>query len=160
MSKKSGNSSRTGRAYLLLVGLAVLSVVFMGATILLAIGMLPTIVAFLTDRTRERLRGMTVGFMNFAGCFPFLIDLVNGGGTKDVALGIVLQPENFIVMYMAAGMGYLIEWSVTGIVANLKVQKGERRLVAIDKRKKDLIKIWGEEVTGSVPVDEEGFPVE
>lgn len=144
--------------YTLIVGMMLLSVVFMGATIILAIGMLPTAVAFMADRTPEKLRGMTVGFTNFAGCMPFLLDLMNGGGSKEMALSIIGNPSSIIIMYLGACLGYVVEWLVTSIVATLMVQRGERRLEAIAKRKKSLVLLWGEEVTGRLSVDRDGFP--
>ena len=39
-------------------------------------------------------------------------------------------------------------------------QRSKIRLSDMDKRRKNLIERWGEEVTGDMPLDEYGFPLE
>lgn len=142
---------------LLIVSLLV-CILFSALAIILAIGMIPTIVAAIVDRTEGKMRAVTVGAINFAGCTPFMIEVFKKGNTMDVAIAYIVQPRTIVVMYFAAAMGYLIDWAMTGIVSSIMVQKTKRRLKDIEKTKKELIERWGPEVTGTIPLDEYGFP--
>jgi hypothetical protein len=62
-------------------------------------------------------------------------------------------------MFAAAALGYMIEWSMTGIVASIMSQKAIARLKAIDEQQKKLIDRWGREVSGEIPLDPYGFPL-
>lgn len=147
------------KGQVILTALLITAVVFTPTSIVLLIGMMPTIVASFVDRTPEKTRGMTVGAMNLAGCAPFIIDLWSISNTAESALEIVTNPLSIIVMYVAAGMGYLIDWSVTGIVATFLIEKARARIAAIEKMQGALIERWGLEVAGDIPLDAEGFPV-
>jgi hypothetical protein len=82
MAKKKKNPLGW-KGQMILVCSIVMAVVFLPTTILLVVGMLPTLVAALVDRTRERVLGMTVGSMNLAGCTPFVIELWSGEHTPN-----------------------------------------------------------------------------
>lgn len=156
--KKKKKASAPDR--ILLVIFLITAVVFVPTTFMLFIGLMPTIVARLVDRTKERTKVLTVGFMNFAGCAPFWLQMVRDGHTLEVALNIMTQPSTVVVMYSAALAGYLIEWAMTGVFASLMVQKGQKRLEDIKNLQAELVKRWGVEVTGEIPLDAQGFPIE
>lgn len=142
-----------------LVGLFT-AIVFMPTTIVLLMGMIPTIVAAVIDRTGKGTKALTVGSMNLAGCTPFLIDLWTQGHTAAQAVNIISDPRTMIVIFSAAGIGYLISWAMSGIVGTIMVQRGGGRLKEIKKRQARLIERWGREVTGEIPLDPYGFPIE
>ena len=139
---------------------AIAAIVFLPTTIILFVGMIPTLVAVLVDRTAEQVRGMTVGAMNLAGCMPFVMDLWTSGHTPERAVEIVFQPLPIVVMYSAAGFGYLVEWAMTGIVVTFLEQKAAHRLRSIAAQQESLIGRWGREVSGEMPLDPNGFPLE
>ncbi len=136
------------------------SVLFLPSTVLILIGMLPTIAARIIDRTPERTKVLTVGFMNFAGVFPYWYELVETGHKFDNALAIVSQPLTIVIMYAAAVMGYVIEWGVTGFVTSMMVHKGRARLETIKKVQDGLIRQWGPEVSGEIPLNQHGYPLD
>ena len=149
-----------GKGQLLgLVGLFT-AIVFMPTTIILMFGMIPTIVAAVTDRTGKGTKALTVGAMNLAGCTPFLIDLWTKSHTAEMAVTIITDPRTMIVIFSAAGIGYLISWAMSGIVGTVMVQRGAGRMKDIEKKKEALIERWGREVTGEIPLDPYGFPVD
>jgi len=142
---------------ILLAIFALTAIVFNKVAILLAIGMMPTIIVQFIDRSPERTKILTIGFMNFAGCFPFCMDILLKQGDLPT---ILMNPVNIIIMFGSAALGRLIEWGVVGFVAGLMVQKGRARLIDIKKTQEALVKKWGPEVTGEMPLDEYGFPLE
>ncbi|MAQ70783.1 MAG: hypothetical protein CL565_01175 [Alphaproteobacteria bacterium] len=118
--------------------------------------MAPSIVASFIDKTKERLKALTVGCVNLGFCFPYWMKLVQGGHTPEKAMQI-LNPESLIVMYLGAGLGYLLEWICVYISVTLTQKKNKSRLKSIEKEKQHLTEKWGVEVTGNYPVDEHGF---
>ena len=135
------------------------AILFLPTTILLVIGLLPTVVAALVDR-RGGARAITVGSLNLCGCVPFLLDLWMTEHTTTMALSIIKNPSSIIVMYAAAGIGYMIDWALSGIVASIIVQRSTARMEGIRKRQEELVTRWGREVTGELPLDAEGLPLE
>ena len=160
MAKKAKKKKLGFKGQILLVIFLITAVVFIPTTVLLFVGMIPTFVARLTDQTPERVKGLTVGFMNFAGCFPFWLDMVQIGHELETALQILVQPRTIVVMYAAAAAGYLIDISMTRIVAGLMAQRGKSRLAEIQKQQERMVRRWGVEVTGDIPIDQYGFPLE
>lgn len=162
-NKKGGKTGKKGGRswqiqltliFVLLAGLAALS-----TTMLLLIGMLPTFVALFIDRTADKNRPLTVGAMNLAGCAPFILQLWTTGTSMNNALTIITDPRTIIVMYCAAGVGYIINWAVSGLVGSVMVQRGTSRRNYIARRQAELVERWGPEVTGETVVDDYGFAV-
>lgn len=158
--KKTKTKTKLGwRGQVALLLILLTGVVFMQTSLVLMIGMLPTVVASLLDRTGRGTMAITVGAMNLAGCSPFLIDLWMTGHTLEKATVMVSDPRTITVMYGAAALGYLINWATGGIVENVMTGQSRQRLQAIEKRQEKLKERWGEEVSGEIPVDEYGFPL-
>jgi len=137
------------------------SVVFQASTLILLIGMMPTIVAFLIDKSKSKNFTLTVGAMNISGVIPFLITLWTGpeGNTLATSLDIIGNPVTIIVIYSLAGTGWMINWAMSSIVSAMVVKRAQSRLEEIKKRKARLIERWGEEVSGDIPLDAYGFPI-
>ncbi len=151
-SKKKGLSLK-GRIFLVasvLTGLA-----FLPTTILLMVGLLPSIVAFFVSARGVGARASTVLAMNLAGCVPFIFKLWSIGNDFEASLSILSDEQAILVMYTAAAFGYMIDWVVTGFVSSYLYQKGLSRMEAIKKRQKVLIEQWGEEVSGKAGNKEE-----
>lgn len=145
---------------LLIMSFLILAVVFLPATILLGIGMLPTIVAAFVDRTPERLKAMTVGGLNFAACFPFLIALGGKGHTPEAALSLITNPQTIIIMYAGAACGYLLEYGLALSVSKIMVQQARARMKKLKQEQAQLVTRWGPEVAGEMMLDPQGFPLE
>ncbi len=145
----------------LFITLAVIAAaILLPTSIILCVGMLPTAIMLLFDRTSDKSRAITVGAMNLAGCMPFILEVWQRGHTVEIALSYITQPRTIVVMYFAAGIGYMIEWVVTGLVASIMVQKAKARIGAIEKRQQQLEARWGQEVNGKQALDDEGFPID
>ncbi|MDB5490416.1 MAG: hypothetical protein JWO78_265 [Micavibrio sp.] len=158
MTKKKRGMSIQVRA--ILIFSLICGLIFMPTMVLVIIGMLPTLTAVFIDRSSEKTRGVTVGALNLAGCMPFLLQLWGGGNTLDHAFTIITDPRTIIVMYCAASVGYIVDWAVSGLVATIMVQTSGTRLQNMAKRRTDLIARWGREVTGDLPLDSQGFPLD
>lgn len=146
------------KGQILLIVAMLLCVLFSAVAVIMVIGMIPTIVASIVDRSEGRMRAMAIGAINFAGCAPFMIEVFKKGNNMETAITYITQPRTIVVMYFAAAMGYLIDWAMTGIVSSIMVQRTKGRLRDIQKLQKELTDQWGPEVTGTIPLDEFGFP--
>ncbi len=141
-----------------IVLLLILAAAVLPTTLLLCVGMMPTIAAFFIDKTKQQLKGLTVGCMNFAACFYYWLQLVSSHHSLEEAWEII-SPASISVMYAGAVAGYFIEWGVSIAVSMLMLQKGRSKLKSIRKKKEECLERWGVEVTGNYRLDEYGFPM-
>ena len=159
MVQKKRRKKRAGwKTQVFFIMLILICILFSSIAVILVIGMIPTVVAAIVDRTEGRMRTLTIGAINFAGCAPFIVEVFKKGNNIETAIHYIIQPRTIVVMYFAAGMGYLIDWAMTGIVSSIMVQKSKSRLKEIQKQQKELTERWGQEVTGTIALDEYGFP--
>lgn len=135
------------------------AVLVLPTTILVMVGMLPTMAAMIGSSAGKGSKVLTIGMMNLAGCFPFLLPLWTADHSVSHALSILMDIRSIIVMYCAAGIGYLIDWAMAGIVNTLMVQRATGRLEDVRKRQAKLVERWGNEVKGDVALDSSGFAV-
>ena len=158
--KKQKKQKLSMQGRLLLIVFILTAMVFYKVSIVLLIGMLPTLAVRLVDRTPDRTKVLTVGFMNFAGCFPFCFQLFENKIDAASMMSVLANPINIIIMFAAAGLGYIIEWGVVGFVASLMVQKGRQRLIDIKRTQEAIVRKWGPEATGEIPLNAQGFAIE
>ena len=149
------------RIKLFLVFLACLSFTFLPTAIFIIFSMIPTLAIFAIDRSVGHNQTICIGAMNFAGCFPFLLDF----WTQDIeltvrgAFSLAANPDTFVFIGMMALGGYAIDWAVTRMTGSIILEKSKRRLNKIDKEQTKLVNRWGEKVTGRYQLDDYGFPV-
>jgi len=158
--KKKKAKGVTWQTQIILIFVLMAAIAAMPTTMLVFFGMLPTLVALLIDRTGEKTRVLTVGAMNAAGCTPFVLQLWTTNNSAEYAGMIITDPRTIIVMYCAAGIGYMIDWAISGLVGSVMVQRANQRREQITRRQAEMVERWGIEVTGEVPVDAFGFPLD
>lgn len=150
MAKKPNKEANKSSGSLLAWVVAlVLGAVALPTVLLLVIGMAPTLVAyFIVDRNPSKYATRAVGYLNFAGCLPYAIELWRGGQVWDfdVLLGIVSNPLTLLVMYSAAAVGWLILFAAPPVVAAYLSVTSEVREKALKARQSELIESWGRNV--------------
>ena len=164
-AKKTGSDDASGgmpiKRIALMFFIIILALVFKATAVILCVALLPTLAAFIADRSPKKTKAMTVGPMNLAGCVPFLMELwMEGDRSMNQAMSILTDPMTMITIYGAACVGYIIEWAATVLVSGVLYQRALKRKTMIEKRQKELVGRWGEEVTGSMKLDRAGFPLE
>jgi len=139
----------------------VIAYIFLPTTIILAFGMMPTIAAYSMDRSVGKNKTICVGLMNFAGCFPFLLEFWTEFGQQTVsnAFSLIADVQTVLVVYMLAAGGYAIDIAVSGIMSSFILQRSKKKLEKMQKEQKKLIDRWGEKVTGKYKLDDFGFPI-
>ena len=133
---------------LAIIGITALAVVALPIGILLIAGLPPTAVAVVVDRHAKRYLARTVGAMNLAGVLPSALHMWEAGISFSSLGDAISNPYTWLVMYGAAGIGWLLYFGVppvVGMVIEVRADDQKRRLEA---RAKTLVDEWGEEVTG------------
>ena len=153
--KKAVKKKKQFQMQIFLAGLMLMSVVFLPTAFLLGVGMLPFVVAYFTDKSEKKTKAITVGAMNLSACILFLMEMWTTDHSLDKAFAIVFDIVPLIVMYAGAAVGYLIDWAMTTIVANILHQRGLARMKSIEKRQAELVERWGKEVAGNTGYGEE-----
>jgi hypothetical protein len=124
---------------------------FYESIVLLLIGMIPTIVALVIDRSPHKDQARSVGYLNFAGCLPWAVDFWVSGGNFDRVFEIVSDPLVLAVMYSAAATGWALCFIVRPFVAAYLTVAADYRESQLTKRQEELVEEWGEEVREALP---------
>ncbi|HSK39212.1 MAG TPA: hypothetical protein VK943_05550 [Arenibaculum sp.] len=141
---KKGGASGTVALVLLLP----LVMLFMPTALLMAVGLVPTMVAFIVDRDPDKTAPMTVGAMNFVGVMAFAISLWRTGNTLDGALALLADPFTWLGMYGAAGVGWALYHGIPPAVAMWIAVRAQAKITRIEGRQDELVEEWGPEVSG------------
>lgn len=121
-------------------------------TILLAVvGLLPTGVAFIIDRTEGRQNTQTVGWMNFAGLWPYLWMLWSEEHSISRAMEFLGDAFVWLVIYGAASFGWTIFVLLPPIIVQILDILAERRVESIRENQREIIAEWGKEVAETQP---------
>jgi hypothetical protein len=150
---KRGRKRRKGSSNGIVTVLLILfpaGLIFLPSTILLALGMIPTAVAYVVDRDPDKTAPMTVGGLNFAGVVTFLISLWQAGHTMAALSKVLTDPFAWLVMYGAAGLGWSIYYGVPPAVVGWVVLRAEARIAQRIEEQRELVALWGTEVDGIV----------
>ena len=144
------------------VGALGLLLLALPTTMVLAIGMAPTLGAFFADKTPGRYLTKCVAGMNFAGVIPSLYNLWITGHDLKTANGIVTDLYSWLVMYSAGGMGWLLFLGLPGAVAVFRSLNATRRIYVLREKQKSLINEWGDCIlpVPVTPQDGDGNPAE
>jgi hypothetical protein len=163
-AKQRSGARRNGtkpNATLVLLGsfaLVAALIIALPTVTLLAIGMVPTVVAYIVDLSPGRYACRCVAWLNFAGVFPYIFKLWNSGHTMSGALKISSDPFAWLVMFSAAGVGWLLFLGIPGIAAALQSFNAKRTIETLKERQRQLVEEWGKSVTGARPAETEGEP--
>ena len=121
--------------------------------VFLFLSMLPTFIALIIDstsKTKFKYKWLCVGGLNFAGALPFLFKLWFGSNTLDGAVHLFLEDIAFIVIYLAAAIGWIFYRCIPPVVLSFLEMSDQRRVVHLRELQAKLIAKWGEEVAESV----------
>lgn len=113
---------------------------------LLFAGLLPTLVAALTDRSVSRYAWICVGGLNFAGLVPALLNLWFGHHEITYALHLITTPRVMLMAYLAAAAGWGLYFIAPPIVLTILVATARRRSTNLGAQLKKLEEEWGTEV--------------
>ena len=135
------------RLMLLLVTAIGVALFFLAAPLLIVfvVGMVPTVVAFICDRDREKYMAIAIGAGNLAGVIPFLIALAKEGPTLSHASAMVTDVFSIAMMYGAATAGWMLVMALPSVVAVYMNVMTENRIQNLRKNQQMLVEDWGAE---------------
>ena len=126
-----------------------LAVVALPVCVLLVVGMTPSIVAYVIDQTPRRTLTLTVGPLNLAGTVPYCMQLWFGVDTMHALGPYLTSVWVWLVMYVAAAIGWLLHLGMPVIVHFLLERSIDRRKARLVQIQKKLRAEWGDEVDPS-----------
>lgn len=127
-------------------GVLFLSVVALPVCVLLVVGMVPTIVAYIVDQTPRRTLTLTVGPLNLAGTAPYCFQLWFGVDTMHALSLYTTNAWVWLVMYLSAAIGWLLHLGMPVIVHFLLERSLDRRKSKLVQAQKKLRAEWGDDV--------------
>ncbi len=148
-TKKGGRSAFSGLS--VVASAVLLFMVALPTFVTLVVGLLPSLVAFIFDRSPGRTLARCVFGLNFSGVAPYILELWQvpsqtvGGATQQI-----FQPLALSIMYGAAGLGWLLYLAMPPIVANVLNLSAQRRVGELRKKQRALIKTWGDSLIKEV----------
>lgn len=143
---------RSNLTWMLVVGTFLL-VIAAPTMIVVFFGMLPTLVAYIIDRSSQKSATFCVGSINFIGVFPYVMDLWFDLNTIDAALNFVTDLFAMLVMYSAAAFGWLLFMTMPTVVASFVTVLQQRKVAQLRGEQKKLIEEWGGEVAALVEIE-------
>ena len=132
----------------------VLPIVSPSTFLLLIIGLLPSLVALIVDRTPHHSAAICVGASNIAGVAPFLFRLWFETPSLAAATAIVTDVFALAIMYGAAAAGQLLFSGLPRLCVSLNAMMVKRKVQRLRDRQRELVEEWGAEVAGDASEDE------
>ena len=144
-------TAKSKRRFRLLIPVFIIGAIFFKMSfIFLFFGMLPSMAAYVVDHDKRKYVCSTVAALNFAGVFPFMMDIFKQGGSFDTVKAILSDPIIWFIVYGSAGLGWTLIW-ISPIIAALALDGIYRgRIIHLEIVQKHLEEEWGEEVAGKV----------
>lgn len=143
-------ADKRGVPYVLQIGLSiavVAALVFsLPTVVLMFLGLLPAMVAFIVDDNPRKYATKCVVAANFAGTWFFLLRLWTGDHSLAEAMAILTDVYAWLLMYSAAALGWLCYLWFPSIAALFMEMTAERRIAGLKLKQKKLIEAWGEGV--------------
>jgi len=125
------------------------SAVLLPTAIVLAVTMLPSIVARTVDRVPGKAFTVTVGMLNAAGSAPAVIQVWSMGHNLRAAELVLGNPLFWMLAYLAAALGWTIFLMLPPIMRRYYGVVSQGRVAVLQKRQDKLRELWGEAVTGN-----------
>lgn len=135
--------------------IVIFSVLTPATLIVLSLGCLPTAVAWLCDRTKEKFATFCVGGLNICGVFPYLLKIWFDDHSTSAAFNIVSDVFALAVMYASAGFGWALFISIPPVVAAFLNVIAQRRVQYLRSIQKAITDEWGYTVTDQPELTEE-----
>ncbi len=131
---------------------ALLFIVSFSSVILLFFGMMPSVVAYIIDRTPQRYTTVSVASLNFCGVFPYMLDF--WAGPTDFAAMVAILTDVFalLTMYSAAAIGWVVFAGIPPVISSFLTVMSQRRVAQLRSEQRDLIDEWGEGIVAAPEV--------
>lgn len=144
----SSASASSTKVIVILVVVGLLIFTLPTVMVLLA-GMVPTFIAYATDRRREKYKTLSVGCLNFLGVFPSLVTLWTKDHSFDTGFSLLTDPFSLLMILGATSIGWTIFLMAPTVVSMFLSMRIELSVDRLKKRQATLIGEWGVGVSGA-----------
>lgn len=144
-----------GTIFIVSILVLILIVLTLPTWMVIGFGMLPSVVAWVVDRSEQKYSTFCVGGMNFCGVFPSLLKLWSGGHTIERATEMLTNVYTLVIIFGSAGIGWLLFMSIPPVVAAFLNVVAQHRIALLRGTQRRIVEEWGE----SVAKPPEGGPV-
>ena len=138
------------------IGLMTLAIISLPTVLLIFFGLMPSIVAMVIDRTEGRYATFCVLGMNLSGLFPFLTDIWFQVHTTDMAIRIMTNVFNLLIIYGSAGFGWMLYMALPPVITTFLSSMSQRRVAVLREKQAQIIEEWGESVTTILDSQQDG----
>ena len=135
------------------VVLVLLTAFSLPSLIVFTVGLLPTGVAFIIDRSDQKTGTFCVGGMNLCGVIPYVIKLWTGKHTPAAAIEIISDVLSLLIMYAAAGFGWMIFLAIPPVIATFLSIIAQTRIKALRAIQQEIVDTWGPDVADAKAID-------
>lgn len=132
------------RLVLIVCLLSIVPIISLSTFLIVLVGLLPTVVAMVVDRTPQHYATACVGGMNVAGVAPFLTALWCDPAVSG-APAVLTNPFALAVMYLSAAAGWALFAGVPALFTALDGLSTQRRIQHLEERRTALAEEWGED---------------
>ena len=143
-----------GRNWNLILGIGVVLVMLaafsLPSLIVFTVGLLPTGVAFIIDRSDQKTGTFCVGGMNLCGVFPYVMKLWTENHSPAAAMEIISDVLSLLIMYAAAGFGWMIFLAIPPVIATFLSIMAQARVKALRATQNEIVEEWGQEVASAM----------
>jgi len=148
---KSSASKFFNNLIIVIIILTILSslLIFLGLSYVMAviaIGMMPSIVANLIEHRKRRLASKTVTALNIAGILPLVFSLARSSDPNFTAQGAFNDPYIWLMIYGFAGFGWLVVSIVPQIAFLILTVKADFTIRKLQALQQQLVEEWGEKI--------------
>jgi hypothetical protein len=133
-------------------GMLLCTTVFLPTSMVLAVGMLPSILLFLFDRTAGRPLTLTIGMLNLAGVLPALYELWKTSHSIPGAKAVLAEPGLWMFGIVASGIGVVIYLFMPPVMLAYYRVTTRNRVALLRDRQSKLVQDWGSDLQENAEV--------
>ena len=132
-----------GFGFFVMFTIAACMMLALPAFIMLSMASIPPIVAYYVDRDREKHAALAVGSLSFAAVLPYCLDLWLGSFTVRQVMLILSDPFTWLVVYGAAGIGWLLYFMLPNAAYSYLKLVSEQQMLSLRKEHRAMVAEWG-----------------
>lgn len=144
------------RLYVLAALLLPVAIMMLPSFVVLAVAMVPTLVAWMVDRGGRRRLAATVFSLNLAGSLYMLAALWEQQHDLAHALDVLRDVYGWLIAYGAAATAYALHYVMPALVEAVLRLRAEQRLAGLERGMAELVAEWGEAV--AAPAEDDKAP--
>jgi hypothetical protein len=115
--------------------------------VVLAVGVIPSIVAVFIDREPGRNATIAVTATNLSGVAPFVMDLLVSGATMARVIAMINDVFVLAVMFGTAAIGWALVLDIPKVAAVYISVSNDAKVQAMLREQRRMVEEWGESVT-------------